>query len=88
MSSSKAINSASEHEVMLLTAAARGNLTRSKIAGRWKFRLDGRGEINRKPVLDLMRRGFLEPTGIGPPIQFFQRIDITVRGRDFLRSLL
>lgn len=68
----------------ILLAAARGNLSRWKIGGRWRFAINHEAVCKRKPILDLMRRGLIVPMAHGLP-GVAEDIEITVKGREALR---
>lgn len=68
----------------ILLQSSRGNLSRYKERGHWVYRINHR-TIRTKSVLELMRRGYLEPAALGPPFVKYQRLEITVRGREAMR---
>lgn len=72
-------------EIDLLVAASRGNLYRLRVNGKWTFCTRPGGETNRKPVLDLMRRGLLEPNKVGLP-GVSEDLLPTIRGRQAMAS--
>lgn len=75
------------HEIELLLAASRGNLYRLREHGKWSFYCSPfAGQINRNPVLDLMRRGFLEPHKIGLP-GIRENLMVTIRGRQAMAEM-
>lgn len=59
--------------------ARRGNLKRSREKGAWIYQINHK-RVSKKPVLSLMRQGLLEPAGLGPPYEMWQRIAITIKG--------
>lgn len=68
----------------ILLQASRGNLSRYKERGHWMYRMNHK-TIRTKSVLELMRRGYLEPATLGPPFMVAQTVDITVKGREQMR---
>lgn len=68
------------HEIEILLAASRGNLTRVRQSGKWSYYLNHR-QIPKKACIDLQRRGLLEPRPVNLP-GFHDPIDITIKGRE------
>jgi hypothetical protein len=64
----------------ILLAASRGNLSRYRQSNVWVFVMNSK-RINKRRVLDLMRRGLLEPGGQAQPSGIAQRVEITIKGR-------
>jgi hypothetical protein len=72
-------------EADILLAASRGGLSRYRLSGKWTFTMNT-WTINKRRVLDLMRRELLEPRGPALPCGLSQRIEITIKGRQALHG--
>lgn len=74
------------HDTDLLYQASRGNVLRHHTAHGWKYTVNHQS-VGRKHITRLMSQGLLEPSGSsGLPMIGFQRIDITIRGREEMRK--
>lgn len=71
-------------EPEILLAASRGNLSRHREKGAWVYHLNHK-RISKAPVLELMRRGLLRPEQTGLSVGYFERVEITQKGREALR---
>lgn len=73
------------HDTEILWQASRGGVLRFHAAHGWKYLINHK-PIGRKHITRLMSAGLLEPEGSsGLPLIGYQRIAITVRGREALR---